>query len=29
MRKLKERGLYSNPFRDAVIKATQMMHYHK
>jgi hypothetical protein len=28
MRKLKERGFYSNPFRDAVIKATQMMHYH-
>jgi len=29
MRKLKDRGLYSNPFRDSSIKATQMMHYHK
>jgi hypothetical protein len=28
MRKLKDRGLYSNPFRDSQIKATQMMHYH-
>ena len=29
MRKLKERNIYSNPFREFVIKASQMMHYHK
>jgi len=28
MRKLREKGLYSNPFRDSEIKASQMMHYH-
>lgn len=28
MRKLKELGLYSNPFRDSEIKASQMIHYH-
>lgn len=28
MRKLKKRGIYSNPFRDSEIKASQMMHYH-
>lgn len=28
MRKLKELGIYSNPFRDSEIKASQMIHYH-
>lgn len=28
MRKLRELGLYSNPFRDSEIKASQMIHYH-
>lgn len=28
MRRLKAQGLYSNPFRDSEIKATQMIHYH-
>lgn len=28
MRELREKGLYSNPFRDSEIKASQMIHYH-
>jgi DNA polymerase I-like protein with 3'-5' exonuclease and polymerase domains len=29
MRKLKDRNMYSNPFRESEILASQMMHYHK
>lgn len=29
MRRFKQMGLYSNPFRDSEIKASQMIHYHK
>ena len=29
MRKLRDLGLYSNPFRDNEVKAAQMIHYHK